>query len=88
MLCCKALLKVCFVQGKDAHLMRGQGLDEGWQAVFQETDAAIVSDDGCTATVVLVWREAAGQICLQVRLSSFCACYSGASSAKVAAWHV
>lgn len=55
------------LQGKDADLLQGRGLDEGWQQVFQETDAAIVSDDGCTATVVLVWRDGSGHICLQVR---------------------
>ena len=35
------------MQGKHADMMQGQGLGEGWQVVFQETDAAAPSATWC-----------------------------------------
>lgn len=48
----------------------GEGLGQIWEDVFLATDAALVeassTEDGTTATAVLVWRDASGNICLQV----------------------
>lgn len=59
-----------WAQGKDADLLEGRGLGQAWERIFADTDAAIQSDDGCTATAVLVWRAASGNLCIQVLLTT------------------
>lgn len=44
----------------------GEGLGRVWEDVFLETDKGLKTEDGCTATAVLVWKEASGNICIQV----------------------
>lgn len=48
----------------------GQGMGKAWEEVFLATDDALVeagsTEDGTTATAVLVWTDAAGNTCLQV----------------------
>ena len=68
------LIPTLCAQGKDADLLEGRGLGKAWEQVFAETDAAIQSDDGCTATAVLVWRAASGKLCLQVLAATRRAC--------------
>lgn len=44
----------------------GEGAGAAWEEVFLATDAALDTEDGATATAVLVWKDAAGNVCLQV----------------------
>lgn len=46
-------------------LAAGEGLGAVWETVFLRTDDAIRSDEGCTATALLVWRDARNNLCLQ-----------------------
>ena len=48
----------------------GVGAGRVWEEVFLATDAALDTEDGATATAVLVWKDAEGNLCLQVRRSS------------------
>ena len=47
-------------------LASGAGVQRVWEAAFLATDAAIRSEDGCTATALLAWTDASGAVCLQV----------------------
>jgi serine/threonine protein phosphatase PrpC len=47
-------------------LASGMGPGMLWEESFLATDKSIKSDEGCTATAVLVWRDAEGNVCLQV----------------------
>jgi hypothetical protein len=44
----------------------GEGGGQIWEEVFLATDAALDTEDGATATAVLVWKDNMGNICLQV----------------------
>lgn len=44
----------------------GEGGGQIWEEVFLATDAALETEDGATATAVLVWKDDLGNICLQV----------------------
>lgn len=48
-----------------AAMQAGRGADAIWEEVFLATDRALRSDEGCTATALLVWQDASGSICLQ-----------------------
>ena len=47
-------------------MQAGRGADAIWEDVFLATDRALKSDEGCTATALLVWQDTSGSICLQV----------------------
>ena len=51
-------------------LESGEGPGHIWEDVFLATDAALVeassTEDGTTATALLVWRDSSGNTCLQV----------------------
>jgi serine/threonine protein phosphatase PrpC len=49
-----------------ARLAAGAGADTVWEEAFLATDDSLRSEEGCTATAVLVWRDAQGAVCLQV----------------------
>lgn len=49
-----------------ADLASGLGAGSAWRDVFTGVDAAIQSEDGCTATTLLAWSNAAGATCFQV----------------------
>ena len=44
----------------------GEGGGRIWEEVFLATDAALETEDGTTATAVLVWKDSAGNVCIQV----------------------
>ena len=47
----------------------GEGVGQSWEDVFLATDSALESastEDGTTATAVLVWNDRSGNLCLQV----------------------
>ncbi|KAK9843961.1 hypothetical protein WJX81_000542 [Elliptochloris bilobata] len=46
-------------------LAAGRGAGRAWEAAFQAIDAALTVEEGCTATALLAWRDAAGAVCLQ-----------------------
>lgn len=46
-------------------LQNGSGADSIWEQVFLSTDSSIKSDEGCTATALLVWKDCEDNICLQ-----------------------
>lgn len=46
-------------------LQNGNGADSIWEQVFLSTDSSIKSDEGCTATALLVWKDSEDNICLQ-----------------------
>ena len=47
-------------------LNRGEGLAHVWEEVFLEVDSKLDTEDGTTATAVLVWRDLDDNVCLQV----------------------
>lgn len=47
-------------------LAQGCGAGPAWEQAFQATDDGLRSEEGCTATALLVWRDAQGAVCLQV----------------------
>ena len=47
-------------------LADGSGLSGAWEEAFLATDDAITCDEGCTATVLLVWRSSDRTVCIQV----------------------
>ncbi|KAK9829211.1 hypothetical protein WJX72_004520 [[Myrmecia] bisecta] len=48
-----------------ADMAAGRGADSIWEDTFLTTDAALTSEEGCTATALLAWQDAGGQVCLQ-----------------------
>lgn len=51
-------------------LAQGSGAGKAWEQAFQATDDGLRSEEGCTATALLVWRDAQGAVCLQASTSS------------------
>ena len=49
-----------------SELDKGKGLGDTWEKVFLETDKALTTEDGTTATAVLVWKDGSNDICIQV----------------------
>lgn len=48
-------------------LESGEGPGQLWEDVFLATDAALTeTEDGTTATALLVWKDSSGNLCLQV----------------------
>ena len=41
------------------------GADSIWESVFLSTDSKLKSEEGCTATALLVWKDDKNNICLQ-----------------------
>lgn len=50
------------VEGEMRH---GKGADSIWERTFLKTDSQIKSEEGCTATALLVWKDAEDNICMQ-----------------------
>ena len=46
-------------------MRQGQGADQIWEQTFLNTDARIKSEEGCTATALLMWRDEQDNVCLQ-----------------------
>ena len=46
-------------------LQYGTGADSIWEQTFLSTDSKIKSDEGCTATALLIWKDLEDNICLQ-----------------------
>lgn len=47
-------------------LDNAEGLGQIWEEVFLETDKTLQTEDGTTATSVLVWKDSTNNICIQV----------------------
>ena len=52
--------------GMRSELESGAGLGDAWREIYTQVDAAIQSEDGCTATTLLAWQDSAGATCFQV----------------------
>ena len=46
-------------------LQKGNGADSIWENTFLSTDSHIKSEEGCTATALLVWKDSEDNVCLQ-----------------------
>lgn len=46
-------------------LQHGSGADSIWEQAFLSTDSSIKSEEGCTATALLVWKDLEDNVCLQ-----------------------
>lgn len=46
-------------------MQQGSGADSIWEHTFLTTDNRIKSDEGCTATALLVWKDNDDNVCLQ-----------------------
>ncbi|KAL3137819.1 hypothetical protein ABBQ38_005075 [Trebouxia sp. C0009 RCD-2024] len=46
-------------------LQHGSGADSIWEQAFLSTDSRIKSEEGCTATALLVWKDLEDNVCLQ-----------------------
>lgn len=46
----------------------GKGPGKIWEDVFLAVDAALDTEDGSTATAVLVWRDGTGDLCIQASI--------------------
>lgn len=46
-------------------MQHGNGADSIWEQTFLTTDDRIISEEGCTATALLVWKDELGNVCLQ-----------------------
>ena len=61
-------------------LDEGEGLGQRWEEVFLATDEALNStaptEDGTTATALLVWKDKLKNICLQVNRNACLATHS------------
>lgn len=55
--------------GLSDRLESASGLGDAWGAVYSKIDAAIQSEDGCTATTLLAWQDRSGRCCIQVHAS-------------------
>ena len=53
------------LQQKIDTLQHGNGADSVWENVFLSTDSKIKSEEGCTATALLIWKDSDGNVCLQ-----------------------
>lgn len=49
----------------EAEMQQGNGADSIWEQTFLNTDSKIKSEEGCTATALLVWRDGQANVCLQ-----------------------
>jgi len=47
------------------NMQNGGGADSIWEQTFLTTDSRIKSEEGCTATALLVWKDAQENVCLQ-----------------------
>lgn len=47
------------------NLQSGKGADTIWEDTFLSTDSHIKSEEGCTATALLVWKDSEDNVCLQ-----------------------
>jgi len=46
-------------------MQSGNGADGIWEQTFLTTDDRLKSEEGCTATALLVWKDDVGNVCLQ-----------------------
>lgn len=46
-------------------MRQGKGADSIWEQTFLNTDSQIKSEEGCTATAVVIWRDDQDNVCLQ-----------------------
>ncbi|DBA93109.1 TPA: hypothetical protein ACH3X2_003427 [Trebouxia sp. C0005] len=46
-------------------MQNGNGADSIWEQTFLTTDNRIKSEEGCTATALLVWKDDLSNVCLQ-----------------------
>lgn len=49
----------------DDDLRQGEGANSIWEQTFLTTDSRIQSEEGCTATALLVWKDGDDNVCLQ-----------------------